>query len=313
MTHVLKGQGGLVVRFLAHGGIVTAIEAPDRGGRMANVVLSLPTLDDYRAWNRTYYLGALIGRYAGRIAGAHFTIDGRDHALAANEGVNILHGGDGFDARTWAIEQPDPARARLTLTSPDGDQGFPGRLDVAVTYAVTPDNALRIDYEARTDAPTHVNLTSHSYFNLAGSDDISGHHLQLFAGRRAAIDEAGIPTGDFPVVAGTRFDFTRSRAIGADRFDHSWLIDEPGDLALAARLSDPDSGRSLEILTGEPTVHVYTAGHFPSDGPLRAGSGIALETQHLPDSPNRPGFPSTLLQPGEVFRSATLYRFGIKG
>lgn len=313
MTCVLKGAGGLVVRFLAHGGIVTAIEAPDRAGRVANVVLSLPTLDDYRAWNRTYYLGALIGRYAGRIAGAHFAIDGHGHVLAANEGANLLHGGDGFGARIWTVETLDPACARLTLTSPDGDQGFPGNLDLGVTYTVTPDNALRIDYEARTDAATHVNLTSHSYFNLAGSDDISGHHLQLFAVRRAGIDEAGIPTGDFPAVAGTRFDFTRARAIGAERFDHSWLIDEPGDLALAARLSDPDSGRTLEILTSEPTVHAYTSGHFPIDGPLRAGSGIAMETQHLPDSPNRPDFPSTLLRPGEVFRSATLYRFGVGG
>jgi aldose 1-epimerase len=313
MTHVLKGSGGLRVHFLAHGGIISAIEAPDRAGRMANVVLSLPTVADYRAWNRAYYLGALIGRYAGRIAGAHLAIDGQDYPLVANEGANILHGGDGFDARTWAVEQLDDARARLTLTSPDGDQGFPGKLDVAVVYSVMPDNALRIDYEARTDAPTHLNLTSHSYFNLAGADDISAHHLQLFARRRAEIDEAGIPTDSFPAVAGTRFDFRRPRPIGADRFDHSWLIDEPGELALAARLSDPGSGRSLEILTSEPTVHVYTAGHFPIDGPLRAGAGIALEAQHLPDIPHRPDLPSTLLRPGHVFRSTTIYRFGTDG
>lgn len=309
--HELRGAGGLVVRFLPLGGIVTAIEAPDRDGRAANVVLSLPAEAEYRAWNRFYYLGALIGRYAGRIAGARFAIDGREHALAANEGANLLHGGDGFDMRGWEVEPVDDATARLRLASPDGDQGFPGRLEVAVTYAVTPDNALRIDYEARADAPTHVNLTSHSYFNLAGGGGIAGHRLRLPAGRRAEIDDAGIPTGAFPPVAGTRYDFTSARAIGGDAFDHSWLLGDEEGLTPAARLEDPFSGRTLDIFTTEPTIHVYTAGHFPPSGPLAPATGIALETQHLPDTPNREGWSPTLLRPGEIRRSTTLYRFGV--
>lgn len=302
MIHELANETGMTVRFLGHGGIITHIEVPDREGRFANVVLNLPDLDACRQLNRTYYLGALIGRYAGRIAGARYG----NIQLAANEGANILHGGDGFDRRDWDVAMLDEATARLTLTSPDGDQGFPGRLDVIVTYELLADNALRVAYEARTDAPTHVNLTQHSYFNLAGSDDLSGHMLQLFSSRRAAIDEAGIPTGAFPEVAGTPFDFREARRIEGD-FDHSWLLDAPG--GLAARLSDPASGRVLEISTTEPTIHIYNAIHFPADGPLRPRSAIALETQHLPDSPNRPDFPSTLLGPGETFRSGTLYRF----
>lgn len=302
MSHRLRNAAGMTVRFLSFGGIITHIEVPDRAGRFANVVLGLPDLDAYRRLNRTYYLGALIGRYAGRIAGARYG----EHGLAANEGRNILHGGDGFDGRDWAVEMLDAATARLTLTSPDGDQGFPGRLDVVVTYEVTADNALRVAWEARTDAPTHLNLTQHSYFNLAGTDDLSGHALQLFARRRAATDGAGIPTGDFPEVADTPFDFRTPRPIGGD-FDHSWLLDAPG--GLAARLSHPSSGRVLEVSTTEPTLHAYNAIHFPADGPLRPRSAVALETQHLPDSPNRPDFPSTLLRPGETFRSETIYRF----
>jgi aldose 1-epimerase len=302
MSHLLRNAAGMTVRFLGFGGIITHIEVPDREGRFANVVLNLPDLDAYKRLNRTYYLGALIGRYAGRIAGARYG----EYRLTANEGANILHGGDGFDGRDWDVEMLDEATARLTLTSPDGDQGFSGRLDVAVTYELLADNTLRVAYEARTDAPTHVNLTQHSYFNLAGTDDLSGRELQIFARRRAAIDDAGIPTGDFPEVAGTMFDFREARRIDAD-FDHSWLLDTPG--GLAARLSDPASGRALEISTTEPTIHVYNAIHFPGDGPLRPRSAVALETQHLPDSPNRPDFPSTLLRPGETFRSETRYRF----
>lgn len=301
MSWLLRNDAGMSVRFLSLGGIITHVEVPDREGQIANVVLNLPDLAAYRALNRTYYLGALIGRYAGRIAGARYG----DHVLAANEGANILHGGDGFDGRDWAVEQLDQGMARLSLVSPDGDQGFPGRLDVAVTYELSADNVLRIVYEATTDAETVVNLTQHSYFNLAGTGDLAGHELQLFAGRRAAIDEAGIPTGDFPEVAGTGFDFRTPRPIDAD-FDDSFLLDAPG---LAARLSHPASGRVLEVETTEPTLHLYNAIHFPGDGPLRPRSAVALETQHLPDSPNRPDFLSTILRPGETFRSQTLWRF----
>jgi aldose 1-epimerase len=303
MTYVLRNAAGMKVRFVSFGGIITHIEVPDRDGRFANVVVNLPALDDYRRTSRIYCLGALVGRYAGRIAGARY--DG--HVLPANEGPNTLHGGDdAFDVRDWQVEQIDDATARLSLVSPDGDQGFPGRLEVAVTYALTPDNVLRIAYEARTDAPTVVNLTQHSYFNLGGEPDLSGHLLQIFASRRAAVDGMSIPTGDFPGVAETMFDFREPRAIDAD-FDNSWLLDRPG--GLAARLSHPASGRVLEVETSEPTCHMYNAIHFPADGPLRPRSSIALETQHLPDSPNRPDFPSTRLLPGETFRSETRWRF----
>jgi aldose 1-epimerase len=303
MSQVLSNAAGMTVRFVSLGGIITHIEVPDRDGRLANVVVNLPDLDDYRRTSRIYCLGALVGRYAGRIAGARY--DG--HILPANEGPNTLHGGDdGFDVRDWLVEQLDEATARLTLTSPDGDQGFPGRLEVAVTYALRPDNVLRIAYEAVTEAPTVVNLTQHSYFNLGGEPDLAGHRLQLFASRRAAVDGWSIPTGDFPDVAGTMFDFREPRPIDAD-FDTSWLLDNPG--GLAARLSHPASGRVLEVETSEPTCHVYNATHFPPDGPLRPRSAIALETQHLPDSPNRPDFPSTRLLPGETFRSETRWRF----
>jgi aldose 1-epimerase len=303
MSYVLRNAAGMNVRFVALGGIITHIEVPDRDGRFANVVINLPELDDYRRTSRIYCLGALVGRYAGRIAGARY--DG--HVLPANEGPNTLHGGDdGFDTRDWRVEQLDEATARLTLTSPDGDHGFPGRLEVAVTYALLPDNVLRIAYEATTDAPTVVNLTQHSYFNLGGEPDLSGHRLQLFASRRAAVDGWSIPTGDFPDVAGTMFDFREPRPIDAE-FDNSWLLDNPG--GLAARLSHPASGRVLEVETSEPTCHMYNATHFPPDGPLAPRSSIALETQHLPDSPNRPDFPSTRLLPGETFRSETRWRF----
>ena len=302
-THVLRNAAGMEVRFVSLGGIITHILAPDREGRFMNVVIGLPELGDYRRTSRIYCLGALVGRYAGRIAGASY--DG--HRLPANEGPNTLHGGDdGFDVRDWKVEQLDGATARLSLVSPDGDQGFPGRLEVAVTYALAPDNVLRVSYEAVTDAPTVVNLTQHSYFNLGGEADLSGHRLQLFASRRAAVDTMSIPTGDFAEVAGTAFDFRQPRPIDGD-FDNSWLLDTPG--GLAARLSHPASGRVLEVETSEPTCHMYNATHFPPDGVLPPRSCIALETQHLPDSPNRPDFPSTRLNPGQTFRSETRWRF----
>jgi aldose 1-epimerase len=334
VEHELRG-GGLVLRFLDFGGIVTAIEAPDRAGRIDNVVLGLPGLAAYEARNEHYRFGAIIGRYAGRIAGARFTIDGREVRLAANEGPNALHGGagPGFDARLWAVDRHGADAATLRLASPDGDQGFPGRLDVAVSYRLLPDAALRIDFEARADAATMLNLTNHSYFNLAGAGagDVRDHRLRLFAARIAEVDAAGIPTGGLCDLAGTPFDFRESRPIGARLqdarpivtgfagYNHSWMIDGADGRALrpAARLCDPVSGRLLDVATSEPSIHVYTANHFDGTDmgaagiPLCAWSGIAFETQHLPDSPNRPAFPSTALRPGETFRSTSLFRFGI--
>ena len=335
----LTGDDGMVVRFLDYGGIVTAIEVPDRAGARENVVLGLPDLADYEAKNSRYFFGGIVGRYAGRIAGARFAIDGREIRLTANDGPNALHGGAGesFIARVWRVE-PLPAGegvgATLHYSAADGEQGFPGRLDVAVTYKLLP-GALRIDYRATSDAPTVLNLTNHSYFNLAGAGagPVFGHRLQLFADRIVGATEAGIPTGEFLPVAGTPFDFRQERPLGDCLeqampriggfcgFNHSWLVEGArggGSAPVpAGRVVEPQSGRTLEVLTTEPTLHVYVANHFSGDDvgaagvPLRPHHGLALETQHLPDSPNRPEFPSTLLRPGETFRSTTIYRFGV--
>lgn len=335
--YLLQGEG-MKVRFLDYGGIITDIEVPDRNGRPANVVLGLPSLAEYEAKNINYFFGGIVGRFAGRIANARFPIDGREVRLTANDGPNALHGGGGpnFIARVWRVE-PLPggeAGAVLRYISADGEQGFPGRLEVAVTYRLLPDRALRIDYEARTDAPTVLNLTNHSYFNLAGADagPVFGHRLRVFGDRIAAASEAGIPTGALLPVAGTAFDFRAERAVGDCLeeamprisgfcgYNHSWLVSraEPGALVPAARVSDPSSGRTMEVLTTEPSVHIYVANHFSGADtgaagiPLRPHHGLALETQHLPDSPNRPEFPTTLLRPGEVFRSTTIFRFGVE-
>ncbi|MDQ8758107.1 aldose epimerase family protein [Sphingosinicella sp. LHD-64] len=327
----LDNGNGLTLRFLDRGGIITAIEAPDREDRRANVVLGLASPSDYESLARHYYLGSLIGRYAGRIAGARFAIDGHEFRLDANDGANTLHGGRaGFDIATWAVEPIGPDCATLHLASPDGAGGFPGRLDVAVTYRLLADNALRIDYRAVTDAPTMLNLTHHGYFNLgAGARDIREHRLEIAGDRVAEVDASALPTGALLPVAETAFDFRSPRAIGArfdegpwlgglPGYDHSWVLaDLPrADPRFAARMADPLSGRTLEVWTTEPTLHVYTANHFPGAAhdaagvPLGPHRGVALETQHLPNSPNLPGFPTTLLRPGERFRSTTIFRFG---
>ncbi len=331
---------GMKVRFLDYGGIITAIEVPDRAGRTDNVVLGLPDLAAYEARNRNYFFGGIVGRYAGRIANARFPIDGSEVRLTANDGPNALHGGAGpnFIDRVWRVEPldgPDGPGAVLRYTSPDGEQGFPGRLEVAITYRLLPGRQLRIDYEAHSDAPTVLNLTNHSYFNLAGAaaGPVFGHRLRIFSDRIAEASDKGIPTGAFLPVAGTPFDFRESRPIGdclADAmpridgfcgYNHSWMVEgaAPGTPTPAARVSDPESGRTLDVLTTEPTIHAYVANHFSGEDigaagvPLLPHHGLALETQHLPDSPNRPEFPTTLLRPGEVFRSTTIFRFGVEG
>ena len=334
--YVLRNRHGMSVHFIALGGIITAIEVPDRSGHRDNVVLGLPDLAAYERRNESYRFGALMGRYAGRIANARFSLDGRVVQLTANDGPNALHGGAGrgFDAKVWHVEPLGGEAARLTYSSPDGEQGFPGRLDIAVTYRLTEDNALHIDYEARADAPTVHNFTNHSYFNLAGSGagPVTGHRLRIFAHRMVEASDAGIPSGAFVPVAGTAFDFLHEhelgdcihgvmpRISGFCGYNHSYLIDRdrPGALTLAAHVVEPVSGRTLDVLTTEPTVHIYTANHFPGTDignagiPLTALHALALETQHLPDSPNHPAFPTTELRPGQVFRSTTIFRFGVE-
>jgi len=304
-------RGGVRVRVLSYGGIVQSAEVPDRDGRPADVVLGFPDLDGY-VQNPGPYLGALVGRYANRIAGARFTLDGHTYALEANDGPNCLHGGErGFDQRVWEAE-PVEHGVRLFRVSPHGEGGFPGRLEVSATYTLDTDGALRIGYEAVTDAPTVVNLTSHTYWNLAGAGNAGGHELRIAASRFTPVDAGLIPTGALEDVDGTRFDFRESRKAGSG-YDHNFVLDKgvTGTPEKVAELYDAASGRFLTVATTEPGLQLYTADHL--DAPFTAGQGIALETQHFPDSPNRPEFPSTQLRPGEVYRSQSVYGFGARG
>jgi aldose 1-epimerase len=301
---------GVRVRVLSYGGIVQSVEIPDRAGHRANVVLGFADLDGYLGCPGPYF-GALIGRYANRIAGARFALDGVTYALEPNNAPNSLHGGEhGFDKRVWEVE-PVEHGVRLTRVSPHGEEGFPGRLEVSATYTLDADGALRIGYEAVTDAPTIVNLTNHSYWNLAGSGSASGHELRIDASRYTPVDADQIPTGELADVTGTRFDFRRPRKTGSG-YDHNFVLvggvtQTPREVA---ELHDPASGRVLTVTTTEPGLQLYTADHLPE--PFTPGDGVALETQHFPDSPNRPDFPSTVLRPGGVFRSQTAYGFGVR-
>jgi aldose 1-epimerase len=302
-------RAGVRVRVLSYGGIVQSLEIPDRAGRRADVVLGFADLEGYVA-HPGPYLGALVGRYANRIAGGRFVLDGVTYALGRNNGPNCLHGGErGFDKRVWDMT-PAGHGVRLSRVSPHGEEGFPGRLEVSATYTLEASGALRIAYEAVTDAPTVVNLTNHSYFNLAGSGPTEGHELRIAASRVTPVDADLIPTG-IASVDGTPFDFRTPRGTGSG-YDHNFVLDkgvtpEPVEVA---ELHDPASGRTVTVATTEPGLQLYTADHLES--PFAPGDGIALETQHFPDSPNRPEFPSTVLRPGEVFRSETVYGFSVR-
>ncbi|MFI7497541.1 aldose epimerase family protein [Streptomyces sp. NPDC049687] len=304
-------RAGTRVRVLSYGGIVQSVEVPDRNGRPANVVLGFADLDGYLTHPEPY-LGALVGRYANRIAQARFRLDGLTYALEPNNAPNSLHGGArGFDKRVWEVE-PVGHGLRLSRVSPHGEEGFPGRLEVTATYSLDASGALRFVYEAVTDAPTVVNLTNHSYFNLGGpgSGDATGHELRLAASRYTPVDTHLIPTGELASVAGGPHDFRTARKTGYG-YDHNFVLDKgltdvPEEVA---ELHDPASGRVLTVATTEPGIQVYTADHLGE--PFAPCEGIALETQHFPDSPNRPEFPSTELRPGEVYRSETVYGFRV--
>jgi aldose 1-epimerase len=314
---VLTNAHGVEVRAINYGGIITSILAPDRAGVRADIVLGFHALDDYIAGHP--YFGAIIGRYANRIARGHLVIDGVTHQVPINAGAHHLHGGrSGFDRAIWGVEPLDVNGIALTHVSPDGDQGYPGTLPVRVTYQLTDDNALIVDYEAHTDRPTHVNLTQHSYFNLAGEGgDVLGQVLTIDADRYTPVDAALIPTGELAPVDGTRFDFRAPRPIGGS-YDHNWVLNHyDGTLRAIASVSDPVSGRTMTVATTEPGVQFYT-GNF-LDGTLRGKSGrpyvqhagFCLETQHFPDTPNHPQFPSTLLREGERYHSQTVFTFGV--
>ncbi|MER6733673.1 aldose epimerase family protein [Streptomyces puniciscabiei] len=303
-------RAGTRVEVLTYGGIVRSVQVPDREGRPANVVLGFAGLDGYLTHPEPY-LGALVGRYANRIAHARFPLDGAVYALEPNDGPNSLHGGAfGFDKRVWEA-RPVEHGVRLSRVSPHGEEGFPGRLEVSAAYTLDASGALRIAYEAVTDAPTVINLTNHSYFNLAGSGHAGGHELRLAASRFTPVDADLIPTGALQDVTGSRFDFRTSRKVGSG-YDHNFVLDKgvTGTPQEVAELHDPASGRTLTVATTEPGLQLYTADHLAE--PFAPGDGIALETQHFPDSPNHPEFPSTVLRPGEVFRSETVYGFGVR-
>ncbi|MEE1842401.1 aldose epimerase family protein [Streptomyces sp. JV190] len=301
-------RDGTRVRVLTYGGIVQSVEVPDRDGARAGVALGLPDLAGYETFTGPYF-GALIGRYANRIGGARFELDGRTHRLTPNEGRNQVHGGArGFDKRVWRAREV-AGGVELSLVSEDGEEGFPGRLAVSAAYTLDEGGALRITYRATTDAPTVLNLTNHTYWNLAGdgSGSALGQVLRIAAGRITPADAESLPTGAFLPVAGTRFDFREPVPVGAG-YDHNFVLDGTGP---AAELYDAASGRVLTVTTTEPGLQLYTADHF--DGrPFGPCAGIALETQHFPDSPNRPEFPSTVLRPGEESVSTTVYGFTVR-
>jgi aldose 1-epimerase len=330
-------NNGIRIKILTYGGILQSIEMPDRRGRTTNVALGFDNLADYET--SSPYFGALIGRYGNRIANGTFTLDGVTHHLPINNDPNSLHGGTvGFDKRVWAatpLRTGNAVALRLQLTSADGDQGYPGELTVTVTYSLTRDHGIRMDYLATTTKATVVNLTNHNYWNLAGegAGTIDTTVLQLKANRYTPVDPTLIPTGAIDPVAGTPMDFRRATPIGARNragfpqlvigrgYDHNWVLDRRDDtyrtLELAARATDPASGRRLTVWTTEPGIQFY-GGNF-LDGTLvgtsgrmyRQGDGFALETQHFPDSPNHANFPSTVLRPGRTYRSTTVYELGV--
>ena len=329
--YTLSEPGGVEVSVMTYGAAVQRLLVPNRDGKRTNVVLGFATLDGYLA-DDTHHLGAIIGRVANRVAEGRFTLDDRVHELSRNGGAHSLHGGpQGSDRRVWKVADADSAHVALRLTSPDGEMGYPGTLTVQVTYTLV-GGALQIDYTAITDAPTIVNLTNHTYWNLAGegSGSVDEHVLTVNASAYTPVGPGLIPTGEIAPIAETPFDFRLPIPIGerlreahpqlqlARGYDHNFVLDRGGSdvLALAARVAEPQSGRVLEIRTTEPGIQVYT-GNFldgtlvgPSSHAYRQGDGVAFETQHFPDAPNQPGFPSTVLRPGTVYRSTTLFRIG---
>jgi len=332
--YTLTNKNGMQASVITYGGILTRLQTPGRAGQLDDVVLGFDDLASYLKGHP--YMGAIVGRYGNRIGNARFTLDGIEYKLAANNGPNALHGGlKGFDKVVWQARDASDAQAErleLRYLSKDGEEGYPGNLSVTVVYSLTDQNELRIDYSATTDKDTVVNLTNHSYFNLGGSSepDILGHELTLYADRFTPVDKTLIPTGELRSVEGTPFDFRKPALVGArinqkdeqlgfgGGYDHNFVLSSGGgSLALAARVREPKSGRVMEVLTTEPGIQFYT-GNF-LDGSLtgRGGrvftkrSGLCLETQHFPDSPNKPAFPSTELKPGQKYQTTTVYRFSV--
>jgi aldose 1-epimerase len=335
--YTLRNENGMEVRITNYGGIITSLTAPGKDGAFEDVVLGFDSLEKYLSGHP--YFGAIVGRYANRIAGGQFTLNGEMYTLTTNNGPKHLHGGDrGFDKRVWEVRDEGVGERGPYLTlhhlSVDGDEGYPGNLSATVTYTLTGENALRIDYEAETDETTILNLSNHSYFNLAGAGEgnILDHRLTINADRFTAVDSTLIPTGELRSVEGTPMDFTEPTPIGAridsayrqleygGGYDHNYVLnkDETGAMTLAARVYEPSSGRVMKVRTTQPGVQFYT-GNF-LDGSLTGKGGhvyerrygFCLETQHFPDSPHHDNFPSVTLNPGETYRQTTVYEFDVR-
>jgi aldose 1-epimerase len=335
--YTMQNDHGMTVKFLNLGGYITEIDVPDRRGHSDDVVLSHANLQGYNS--NVGYFGAIVGRYANRIAKGTFTLNGTTYHLPINNGPNSLHGGtQGFNTQIWQVTPrsvPDGVSAVLAYTSPDGQDGYPGTLAVQVTYTLDQANALRIDYQATTDKPTVINLTNHSYFNLDGNGSGSAldQLMQINADNYTPADATQIPTGEIAPVANTPMDFRTLHPINAQirapfeqiilahGYDHNWVLNktQPGELSFAAKAYSPNTGRILEVYTTEPGVQVYTGNYMQgnllgsSHALYRQGDGYTFETQHFPDSPNHPNFPSTVLNPGQTFHSTTIFRFSTDG
>jgi aldose 1-epimerase len=333
--YTLKNRHGLTAKVMTYGAIIYSFEAPDADGKFANVTLNRETVADYE--KKSACFGALLGRYANRIAGAQFTLEGRQVQVTRNAGPNHIHGGArGFDKRVWtaeAVEGRDTVALRLTYTSKDGEEGYPGTLTCTVLYELNNRNEWKMDYTARTDKATPVNMSNHAYWNLAGAQSGTAldQVLTVNASKYLLVDDLLIPTGEMALVEGTPLDFRTPHAIGErigmirgrqfnGGYDHCLVVNhvKPGDLALCAKLKDPKSGRTMEVFTTQPSVQLYSA-NFPDgafegvDGYSYPGhAGFCLETQHFPDSPNHPNFPSTILKPGEVYHETTLHKFSVE-
>ena len=330
--YTLQNANGAEAKIMTYGGIVQSLSVPDKNGKFADVVLGFDNLQGYI--DKSPYFGALIGRYGNRIGGAKFTLEGKTYNLATNNGPNSLHGGlVGFDKVVWTARPMETAHGPaliLTYLSKDGEEGFPGNLMVTAIYTLTDDNALKLEFTAKTDMPTVVNLTHHSYFNLAGqgNGDILGHVVYINADKTTPVDSGLITTGEFADVTGTPFDFRKPTAIGArindpnpvlrygPGYDHNWVINKPlGQLGLMARVKEPTSGRVMEVWSDEPGLQFY-AGNF-LDGTIKGKGGVVyqihtgfcMEPQHYPDSPNKPNFPSVVLLPGQAFHNTIIYKF----
>ncbi len=323
---ILENAAGVKVKIINYGATIVSVEAPDRHGRLADVVMGFDDMAGYQSADNPYF-GACCGRYANRIAKGKFAFDGAEYSLAVNNAPNALHGGlVGFDKKMWAAEIAGDA-VRMSLTSPDGDEGYPGTLKVTLTYSLNNDGELRLDYTAETDKKTILNLTNHSYFNLAGSGSVREHTIRVNASRYTVVDDTSIPTGEVCIVAGTEMDLRVPTPIGKNidavqglGYDHNYCINQAteGELTLAASVTEPGSGRMLECWTTEPGVQFYTGNYLDTirgkGGAIHnKQEGFCLETQHWPDSPNQPAFPSTELAPGQTYTQTCIYKFGVEG